>query len=87
MRSISISSLFCFKLSGNSFPSPPLPPSLIPLLSLIYLLLFVVDAFLFISNKLFSFSHGFGCVKVKGNSADNSPPSAPEIKRRIFTLY
>lgn len=32
-------------------------------------------------------SGGFGCVKVKGNSAVNSPPSGPLIPSLILTLY
>ena len=32
-------------------------------------------------------SAGFGWVKVKGSSAANSPPNAPAMSRRIFTLY
>jgi len=67
-------------------PSPPpfncsSPPPL-PLLSFNCLGLVIV------LNKLFSFSiEGFGCVNVKGNSAANSPPNAPAINKRIFTLY
>ena len=82
--------------SAVSFSSPPPPPSsLCPFAPFLVVwsswwaaeLDWAFGMAFFDSKGKSGVSTGFGWVNVNGNSADNSPPKAPAMSKRILTLY